>query len=804
MKVFLSHSTKDADFVEKLATALADNGFTPWRCEVDIDKGENFVAKINQGLAQSDLALLIWSQHAANSAWTLEEWTAVLARQVEENRIRLGLVLLCDCPMPLPPLLRTKNYVDARADVAAGIDGVLGWLKKRQQAQRLSGLSAPMFLPDYRPQDFVGRASYLEVLRTSLTAEPTEFLLYGGPGSGKSTLALRYAWEAQKDFDAVVFQTCGKRSLEVVASDLANQLRKQLGEDVLKLPPEQKLAATKEWLKARQSLLVLDDVWSSEVKQLEPGPACSVLYSSRLKSLPWISTSHSAEVVSFSDLEAEELFHTYLDPTFGNEEVLRNRDGLLDFAKRVECLPIAVAVGASMLREKSASALGRAVLKIKLDALADGAKDVNALLRTAIESQPNHERRLLAAGAVCVQEGFWLPLAAEIAGLSEDEADDAADTLVHSSLLRVADRERRRFQLHALLRDEVPAWKGDGIVKLRERHAATLEKLFKDWETRWRDCSECLAEVIPAVEFMEMRGERRRGWRLSFLGCELGRRTGELETALRIMQQEEAIAEAAADKSTLQASYGNQANILHAWGRLEEAMTLYKKQEATCVELDNRNDLQISYGNQAVILKDWGRLEEAVALHKKEEDICIELGNRDGLQRSYGNRAVALQAWGRLEEALALHKREEEICVELGNKDGLQRSYGNQALILQDWRRLEEALALHKKAEAIAVELGDKQTLQAIYGNQAGILIQRKRLKEALILLQKSEKICLGLGLRSGLAHCYLSWVLLARAQGDRKTEKEKLEQALAIFTELKMPRERDAVQAELEKVAGG
>ena len=44
----------------------------------------------------------------------------------------------------------------------------------------------------------------------------------------------------------------------------------------------------------------------------------------------------------------------------------------------------------------------------------------------------------------------------------------------------------------------------------------------------------------------------------------------------------------------------------------------------------------------------------------------------------------------------------------------------------------------------------------------------------------------------------------LARAQRDRKTEREKLEQALAIFTELKMPRERDAVQKELKKVASG
>jgi hypothetical protein len=46
--------------------------------------------------------------------------------------------------------------------------------------------------------------------------------------------------------------------------------------------------------------------------------------------------------------------------------------------------------------------------------------------------------------------------------------------------------------------------------------------------------------------------------------------------------------------------------------------------------------------------------------------------------------------------------------------------------------------------------------------------------------------------------------VLLARAHGGRKTGKQKLEQALAIFTELKMPRERDAVQAELDKLVEG
>jgi hypothetical protein len=43
---------------------------------------------------------------------------------------------------------------------------------------------------------------------------------------------------------------------------------------------------------------------------------------------------------------------------------------------------------------------------------------------------------------------------------------------------------------------------------------------------------------------------------------------------------------------------------------------------------------------------------------------------------------------------------------------------------------------------------------------------------------------------------------LLAREQRDRNTEREKFAAALVIFTDLKMPLERDAVEAELEKTA--
>ena len=539
MKVFLSHSAKDKEFVEKLALALKSADFEPWLCEVDIDKGENFVSKINQGLEQSDLALLVWSPDAAKSKWTEQEWTALLDQQVEQHKIRLAIIRLRD--HPLPTLLRTSNCIEARWDPASGIRDTLDWLKGRQQAQRFSGRKAPVYLPDYRPQDFVGREAYLSRLQDTLTAEPTTFLLYGEPGTGKSTLALRFAWDAQKDFDAVIYQPCGQRGVEEITAELSDRLPIE----VKTLPPEEKRKQCKKWLGERRSLLILDDVCNRDVRQLEPGPQCSVLYTSRQPALPWISTQQSLKVERFSEPEAEELFHAFLDSLFGESEVTRQREALLGFARRVEMLPIAVAVGASLLREKSASPLQRSVPKLRLDDLSDGVRDVPQLFQKAIAAQPQREQKLLAAAAVCVEEGFWLPLVAEIAGmktaeLDEDEASDAAESLVNSSLLRVLDLDLRRFQLHALLRRQVRKGCGtDQLDNLQQSHAVALERLFKDWETRWCDCRECLAEIIPAAKFLWERKESTRQSWLTYNAWAVAQRIGKLEEAIRILKQEE-------------------------------------------------------------------------------------------------------------------------------------------------------------------------------------------------------------------------------------------------------------------------
>ncbi len=190
-------------------------------------------------------------------------------------------------------------------------------------------------------------------------------------------------------------------------------------------------------------------------------------------------------------------------------------------------------------------------------------------------------------------------------------------------------------------------------------------------------------------------------------------------------------------------------------GRLQEALAFTKAFEELAVRFENKDSLQASYGNQALILKDWGRLEEAMQLHKKQEEICIELGNKNNLQISYGNQAIILQAWGRLEEAMQLHKKEEEICIELGNKDSLQRSYGNQAIILQAWGRLEEAMQLHKKKEEVCIELGRKSSLGYCYWGMASVHVEKG---------EKNNAIKCG-------------------------------KQALALFAELNMPQQTEALE---------
>ncbi len=206
------------------------------------------------------------------------------------------------------------------------------------------------------------------------------------------------------------------------------------------------------------------------------------------------------------------------------------------------------------------------------------------------------------------------------------------------------------------------------------------------------------------------------------------------------------------DDSRLQACLGNQAVILRATGDLDGAMRLLEEQEAICRRLNDPEGLSRSLDNQAMILMDIGDLDGAMRLHKEAEAICRRLNDPAGLSRSLGGQALILRATGDLDGAMRLLKEAEAICRRLNHPDGLYRSLGNQALILMDIGDLDGAMRLLKEQEAICRRLNDPAGLQTGLGNQALILRATGDLDGAMRLLKEQEAICRRLNDPAGLA----------------------------------------------------
>jgi hypothetical protein len=127
------------------------------------------------------------------------------------------------------------------------------------------------------------------VLSGTLAENPDSALLYGEPGCGKSTLALKFAWQTQGAFDAVVFQLCGQRSVAEIAAELARKLK--LGFETR--PPEEHITAIKAWLAERRALLMVERHLGKRGGSAGARSSVSMLCTSRRHTLPWISPAHS-------------------------------------------------------------------------------------------------------------------------------------------------------------------------------------------------------------------------------------------------------------------------------------------------------------------------------------------------------------------------------------------------------------------------------------------------------------------------------------------------------------------------------
>lgn len=110
--VFVSYSRTDASLVAPVVKLLRANKSLVFQDIDSIQPGKKWRSEIAKGLAESDLVVVFWCDHASRSDEVCEEWRTAIEQEKDV------LPLLLDAT-PLPPELGDFQWIDFRATVGA-------------------------------------------------------------------------------------------------------------------------------------------------------------------------------------------------------------------------------------------------------------------------------------------------------------------------------------------------------------------------------------------------------------------------------------------------------------------------------------------------------------------------------------------------------------------------------------------------------------------------------------------------------------------------------------------------------------
>jgi len=96
---FISYSTKDQDFADRLHGDLQAKGVRCWFAPEDLKIGDKFRSRIDESIRVFDKLLLVLSENSIASPWVEDEVEAALERERWENRLVLFPIRLDDAIM---------------------------------------------------------------------------------------------------------------------------------------------------------------------------------------------------------------------------------------------------------------------------------------------------------------------------------------------------------------------------------------------------------------------------------------------------------------------------------------------------------------------------------------------------------------------------------------------------------------------------------------------------------------------------------------------------------------------------------
>src|SRR5271166_4759235 len=79
-KVFISYNRADHDWAEWIAGAIERSGYQPIIQAWDFRPGQDFVLRMQEAMANSDLTIAVLSEHYLKAEFTQSEWAAAFTR----------------------------------------------------------------------------------------------------------------------------------------------------------------------------------------------------------------------------------------------------------------------------------------------------------------------------------------------------------------------------------------------------------------------------------------------------------------------------------------------------------------------------------------------------------------------------------------------------------------------------------------------------------------------------------------------------------------------------------------------------
>lgn len=114
MKIFISHSSQDKWFADKIVELLDQLSISVWYDKVDLSVGDNLLQKIHAGLQESSHLIVILSRDSISSHWVKEELESFYTEFVLGGKAKIYPLLLEDVWGAVPAFLKKLVYADFR------------------------------------------------------------------------------------------------------------------------------------------------------------------------------------------------------------------------------------------------------------------------------------------------------------------------------------------------------------------------------------------------------------------------------------------------------------------------------------------------------------------------------------------------------------------------------------------------------------------------------------------------------------------------------------------------------------------